>query len=509
MKLLHELATQVLLGSDRRAPVLPEPGGALGDFLRAACPSDDKETGVLRCAGSLALCAAAGYQPAISEGMLPPECPPEDMTVVDDPQFVSTLCQILDDGPDPLRREAFFLMANKGYCLPSGLLPKTLNLGQKSHELRPAMLAVLGQRGQWLARFNPAWHYTIGADDSAIDLSLWEHGSQEQRKQLLGKLRDNDPDQARTLLQDGFSQLDARERASLLETLKTGLALPDEDFLEALLTDRSKEVRQRAGSLLADLPGSRYGARMAQRMVACLGHERKLLRTAHTLDAPTSFAADWKNDALEESRPKNESLGERAWWLYQLARNLPLSWWEETTGLAPAKLVDWLRTTDWSEAILRAWSEVLQRRPDACWASVFLTQANIVNLSLDIFELLACLPVREREQHCLSMLEGGMQSHTRTQLLARLIENLSLNPAAPSEDFSRRLLAEARQLISKPDYGTYQVCQALPELVSLIPPACFAEACEGWAVAPDYFSTTLARILAIVEQRKILHQILR
>lgn len=510
MKLLHELATQVLLGSDRRPPVLPEPAGKLGEFLLVACPpGSDKEISVLRYAGSLALCAAAGYQPAIAEEMPPAHCPREEKAVVDASQLLSTLQQIVDDGPDPLRREAFSLMASKGYCLAPGLLPKTLSLGQKNHELRPAILAVLGQRGQWLASLNPAWGYAIGGDPVTDDLTLWEHGSQEQRKQLLGKLRDSDPDQARSLLQDGFAQLDARERAGLLETMKAGLTLQDEDFLEALLTDRSKEVRQRAASLLADLPGSRYGMRMAGRMAACLGEERKLLRTVRTLEAPGSFGADWKNDALEEARPKNESLGDRAWWLYQIARNLPLAWWQETTGLSPADLIKWVRGNDWQASILRAWSDALQRTPEALWVEEFLNQGKSLDLPLNTVDLLALLPVRERERHWLSMLDHETKIGTRVQVLIDVLEAFAECQESPSEAFSHRILAEIHQLVDRPaSGGLYEISRALPGFVCLVPPACLAAARDGWKVGhpDDYFTRTLAGILAIVEQRKILHQ---
>lgn len=515
MKLLHELATQVLLGSDRRPPVLPEAPGNLGQFLQAACPpDDDKELRVLRCAGSLALCAAAGYVPAVTAEIPPAVCPPESLTLADEPQLLSSLQQILADGPDPLCREAFVRLANKGYCLPPILLPQALGLGEKNRELRPALLAVLGQRGHWLAGLNPDWAYAGDEADPGIDLTQWEHGSQEQRKLLLGKLRQSAPEQARSLLQDGFSQLEARERASLLETMQLGLDAPDEDFLESLLADRSKEVRQRAANLLAELPGSRYSQRMAARMTACLGEERKLFRSVRTLEAPASFAADWKSDALEESRGKSESLGERAWWLYQIARSLPLAWWQKNTGLTPAELIKWVRGTDWSEAILRAWCDALLRHPETNWAAEFVTNVQSLELSIDLFDLLAFLPAPEREQHWLALLKGKSQDHTRGRILVHVVEDLSRRQEAPSADFSRRILAEIQQLLGQPAYvssGFYEICQALPEFVCLIPPSCFAAACEGWAVGPqtDYFSKTLARILAIVEQRKILHQILR
>lgn len=516
MKLLHELAAEVLLGSERRPPCLPQLPGALGELLLAACPPEDgNEVRVLRYAGSLTVCAAAGYVPALAEEALPEACQEEELLTVDHPVLETTLQQILADGPDPLRRESFGRLATAGRCLPPGLLPRALTLGQKTPDLRPTLLAVLGRRGQWLAPLNPAWAWAVGGADPVADLNLWEHGSPEQRKLLLDKVRKDDPDQARVLLQDGFSQLDARERASLLEPMGCGLGSADEDFLETLLADRSKEVRQRAANLLACLPGSRYSTRMAGRMAACLGQERKLFRTVRTLEAPTAFGSDWKDDALEESRAKGESLGERAWWLYQIARALPLAWWSKTTGLSPAELIKWVRSTDWSEAMLRAWSEALQRQPEALWAAEFLINAESLNLPLNIFELLACLPVREREQHWLVLLQTGLRHFSQGNMLARLVEDFSASREEMSEEFSRRVLAEVRQLVNQSaniNSGIHQICQALPELVCLIPPGCFADAAEGWPVGrpeAEYFSKTLARILAILEQRKILHQILR
>ena len=516
MKLLHELATQVLLGSERSPPCLPQLSGALGELLLAACPPEDSnEVRLLRYAGSLAVCAAAGYVPALAEEAPPEACQEEELLTADHPALGATLQQILADGPDPLRREAFGRLAITGRCLPPGLLPRALTLGKKTADLRPALLAVLGRRGQWLAPLNPAWTWAVGGADPIADLTLWDHGSPEQRKLLLDKVRKSDPGQARALLQDGFSQLEARERASLLESMGCGLASADEDFLETLLADRSKEVRQRAANLLACLPGSRYSTRMTGRMAACLGEERKLFRTVRTLEAPTSFGAGWKDDALEEGRAKGESLGERAWWLYQIARALPLAWWLETTGLSPAELIKWVRGTDWSEAMLRAWSEALQRQPDARWAAEFLVNAESLNLPLNIFELLAGLPVREREQHWLVLLQTGLRHFSQGDLLARLVENFSASGEEMSEEFSRRVLAEVRQLVNQPtniNSGIYRICQILPELVCLIPSGCFADAAEGWPVGrpeTEYFSKTLARILAILEQRKILHQILR
>lgn len=511
MTQLRELAAQVLLGTERRPPVLPTLSGALGELVDAACPPDmDAAIRALRTAGVMAVYADAGWRAPHTDDDLPEACPGEPLPHAADPVLVSALRQIFDAGPALLCHEALQKLASNATCLTPSLLPSVLSLGQKTPQLRPALLPALGQRGLWLARLNPAWSYVSTGPQEAPDITLWENGTLEQRKLFLGRLRETDPDRARSLLHDGFAQLDARERAGLLESVGTGTGPADEDFLETLLGDRSKEVRQLAASLLARLPSSRYLARMAGRMAACLKHERKLFREVLVLDAPEQFGDGWKNDGLEQTRAKSESLGERAWWLYQIARALPLAWWPAHTGMSPADLTKWAMGTDWSEALFRAWGEVLMRQPDAAWATAFLTHAPLIGLSADVFDLLACLPLAEREQHWLRMLEGGPRSIARGDLLGLIVQDCSPGGVELSAGFASRVLREIRgALTANANKWDYALRKTLPEFVCLIPPACFADATQGWpATSPEteYFSETLARILSIVELRKTLNR---
>lgn len=510
MKPLHDLAAQLTLGTERRPPAFPQLSGAFGELIAAACPADGElEVRLLRLAGALAVGADTGYAPPeLSDEA--PACPAEDLRPVTDPALASALRRILADGPDALRQEALRRLAANAMLLPPGLLPQALTLARKTPALRAALLPVLGQRGRWLAKLRKELPLI---DDSPFRLDQWENGTLDQRQTLLRQLRESDPERARSLLGEGFADLDARERASLLEQLAVGLSPADEDFLEAALADRSKEVRQLAANLLARLPASRYGERMAARLSACLGRERKLFRQVIVLEAPEKFGADWKNDAIDESRAKSESLGERAWWLYQLARAVPLAWWQTQTGMTPAELVRWLPATDWSESILRAWSEALRRQPDAQWAAALLACAARPGLSLGVFELLAFLPLAEREQHWLRMLEAGPEKLSRGELLGQITKTLDSDRAELSPAFVDRLLNEIRStLYSESGHVDYALSGALPEFVCRIPVACLGQASRGWpAQSPltGALSDSLARALAIIELRTTLDQSLR
>ena len=58
-------------------------------------------------------------------------------------------------------------------------------------------------------------------------------------------------------------------------------------------------------------------------------------------DAPRAADPEWSSAAIDVARPQNDALGERAWWLYQLVRQVPLRWWCEHTGMDAAALLAW------------------------------------------------------------------------------------------------------------------------------------------------------------------------
>lgn len=513
MSALDALATQVLLGSARRAPQLPQDWGALNALLEQAnSPDTALETQVLRWAGALALCTEAGFVAPSVESPAAPAAPPPTRPTAEDPAALSLLTRIFNEGPDALRREGLLRLEACQCDLPPGLLPLCLSLAQKSRALRPALLPVLGARGRWLAGLNPAWAYALGGAEAALDVTHWEEGSLEQRKVYLDALRRRNPEAARTLLQEGFAQCDARERSSLLDGLAVGLSAGDEAFLLTALADRSKEVRQTAAKLLACLPEGAWVARMAARMQACLKSERKLLRRVWVLEAPERFEADWKADAIEETRAKNESLGDRAWWLYQIARLLPLAWWPAATGMSPPELLNWVQKGDWSEAVLRAWSEAFSRQPDPEWAEALLAQMPLKGCPLDVHEVLGCLAPQAREAVWLGLLESGGRQGRRGDVLGRIVLDQTVGGTTLSADFSRRVLATLRAALPTDSCKwDYALRTTLPEFACFIPPECLAEAALAWPAGrpdTDYFNEALARMLAILELRQILHRIL-
>lgn len=458
---LAALLPAALIGTERAPlpqPALPGPVGALLDAIRDASP-DDAALVLLRSAGALAVCARAGAQGRIvAKGAAPlglATAPAADETrpALADPIRLTTLERALRDGPQRLAVELMQITARQGWRLPPVLLPLALEQGRRATVLRPSLLTVIGERGRWLARHQSGWAFATGAAETADIETSWSEGSLDQRRVLLQAERQRDPAAARERLRAALPELPARERAELLGTLVTGLSDDDIELLDALQQqDRSREVRQVCAGLLQRLPGSAYSQRACARMAALLVEERSLLRKRWHLDAPAAADEAWKQDGIDPERPKGESLGERAWWLLQLVRQVPPVWWRERTGMDATALVAWAQSHDWGEALLRGWFDALLNVPDAELIDALLQAWPKPLQRHQPSQLMALLPRAARERLWLGQLRGSLgevllgklglsrSGPTRTaltELLPRLLE-----ACEPGESLGAELSAE-------------------------------------------------------------------
>ncbi|MFN0130540.1 MAG: DUF5691 domain-containing protein [Verrucomicrobiales bacterium] len=504
MNPLASLATSALLGTERRPPDWPVLEGAHGTLL-GRIPHNSVEKALLQTAGVLGTCQLAGFLPTKAEKV---PAPAADDALPEDPR-VDLLSSILTDGPERLQAEAFMKMAAAGRQLPHRLLPRALECGRRSVALRPSLLSVLGRRGEWLAAQNDPWAYAVGgggADKLSDD--LWQHGSLDQRRLYLVALRERDAAKARELVREAMSSEGAKERTAFIECLATGLTIDDQDLLEATLTDKSKEARQSAARLLSALPDSRYAQRMAGRLAPLLKSEKKFLRgTTITLEAPAAFDASWKADLIEEAKPKGLSLGERAWWLFQIVRGVPLAWWETQTGMNPAECLAWAQESDWKDALLQSWAEAQAAQRRVEWAEAFLGISLPPNGPLTVFDLLESFPPASRETHFLRLLtdnDATMIAHST--LVDRFINGLPPDAPMLSPAVATKVVELLKQRIHSGELRfDWQLRHSLVELACLLPSAAFDDLANGWdltkeAVQP--FAEAVARLGIVLDQRK-------
>ncbi|AWH46982.1 DUF5691 domain-containing protein [Stenotrophomonas sp. ZAC14A_NAIMI4_1] len=392
-----------LLGIDR--PQVIAVGGALDALLQAVADADEPALAYSRQVGVLAACDRAAVRTAAAVSVPPPVADDPLQLAADHPwgALLATVFQPGQFSPwgKRLRLQACAQLAAHGRHLPVAVLPQALEAGARLAVLREALRAVLGVRGYWLAACNPEWRYAsapLEAQASAEEVEqVWNEGSSEARLAVFQQQRLEDAAAARTRLQDSLKELPARERAAFVAALQPGLGADDAPLLQALLKDRSREVRALAGPMLARLPDSAHAAYLQAQMAALLQQSRSglLRRLAWTLEAPATLDPGWAEAAIDGKRPNGEVLGERAWWLYQLARQLPLAWWCRTLEKPAAEVVAWARASDWYQALLRAWLErVDASEPEWVEALVALKETHARKS-----ELLALLPAAQRERY--------------------------------------------------------------------------------------------------------------
>ena len=390
-----------LLGVQQPA-MLEGHDGDLGALLARVTASDDVALGFSRGVGVLAACSLAAVTTLPAEDAAPAAAPPDARQLAPHDSWIPALADAFAAGTVVqghemrLQHEACLQLSARGATLPSMLLPVALDAGLRSTALRPALLPVLGARGRWLAERNPEWKYAA-AGDGAREENAWTEGTHLDRLAWFRTLRANDAAAARDLLANGLAELPAKERLDFVEALDVNLSAADETLLEPLLKDRSKDVRAAAASLLARLPVSAHAQRLAGWLAACVRHEKKLFGTRWNVEAPESSDAEWAAACVDAKRPPHDVLGERAWWLYQLVRQVPLRWWCAHTGMTPAALVEWARKSDWKLALHRGWRE-RAGSDDGDWIDALLREDS-PELNPRSAALLALLPARQRERH--------------------------------------------------------------------------------------------------------------
>jgi hypothetical protein len=480
--------------------------GSLGQLVDEVT-ADEPEPALAYSRAMAVVAATRRAAVTLSEALvpLPAPCGDDDSALASTHPWVQPLGYCFTQAPQRLQYEACAQLRRHGYHLPPSLLPSALDAGRKSAELRQSLLPVLGVRGRWLAAINPHWSYASGTSTDGGDFDNkhqpWEFGTFAERLGYLRQLRSRSPAQARDLLHACLDELPAKERLAFVEIFAIGLAPEDEALLNQLLNDRSREVRRAASVLLARIPGSVQAKQLDAWLGALITPKRGLLGASWRCDAPAQADAKWSKAGINPKRPQNESLGERAWWLYQLVGCVPLNWWQTHTGMSPEQLLAWARKSDWKDALLRGWSGCVVAGEDA-WIAAMIESKQAL-FARDRARLLALLEPAKRERYwpkTLSELQAG-------NLLPDVIESCTRGGVL-SEAFSRGLIAGfAKALGGEGFRQNYLLRQQLAELVCVLHP----ESLKNWRPPPRTGDETsaqadaLSTIERIVETRQALY----
>ena len=357
---MDALVTTALVGTAQRRDVECATGTPVDTLFEEPHVVED-ERRLLFQAGALAVYRTAGATPEAGVRALEP-APVETL-----PACSSAAAELIHgflSGMHPeLLPEAVERLRRAGLRLPFDLLPLALS----TRDYRDALAPVLGGRGRWLSRLNPAWTWAraVLADDSAglpeNAETIWQEGTAVERVAILRRLRASEPTRAHEWLAGVWKREKAEMRADLVDTLGVSLSAGDEAFLEAALDDRSTAVRERAALLLARLPGSALAGRLIARADAVLSYDGDTLK----VNPPKTLEKDAVRDGLVEKSPAGTS--ERAWWLMQLLCRVAPTHWHERFGVAPDVLVAAIESSTWMWSVLEGWARGFLLHGDDAW----------------------------------------------------------------------------------------------------------------------------------------------
>lgn len=348
----------VLLGAERMTtpPVAPHP--ALDEAWRTLDWAGDREGALLDALALVGAAQTAGSM-ATRRVAVPAGAEPDARAFA--PAAASALLpQLLEGEFRALLPEWLDLCAQAGAVVSPVFLPRVFAAALA--EERGALAPVLGERGRWLLRQNPAWHRLLDASAILPD-DTWELGSPAERLAWLRARRCNEPSDALARLQKTWVEEAADFREQAVAELVAGLSAADEPFLAGCLGDRRKEVRQTAQRLLARLPASALAGRMRERAAGFVTYQRGFLSKKLEIELPAAFDKAWKADAVEEKPPAG--VGEKAYWVRQIVGCVPFAELRTRTGLGTSDLVGLALKGEWGELLGEAWYASLAVAPDA------------------------------------------------------------------------------------------------------------------------------------------------
>jgi hypothetical protein len=383
MQIWQDLIKYSLIGSERQtAPLVAD--GDLQAYINQLYPNnavpagEAREQALLSAAALVSQYRLAGVKAATFASTLPTADSAEPLPLLS-PLAVSHLQRLLSDSElKAVLPEWLTLATNTKHRVPFALIPPLLELASQNRSIRPAITALIDKRGVWLAKQHPEWQKLVVQtnDDVLANTQLWEEGNPAEREEFLRQCRNQDAVKARELLESVWKQEPAATRQSFLAVFSNNLSPADEEFLNVCLSDKSKNVRQLAATLLGQLPDSAFSQRQKQRLNTWLRFEKGgLLKKAKLIvELPETWDKTWLADGIEEKPPQGK--GAKAWWLEQALSFVPPVYWSEHWQLSPDEILGLLKKHDWKDSILLAWRQALQNYPDANWAETFLLRFN-------------------------------------------------------------------------------------------------------------------------------------
>ncbi|HEU5429294.1 MAG TPA: DUF5691 domain-containing protein [Actinocrinis sp.] len=295
-----ELVSTALVGTDRRPvpripstpstpstpgvadPDLgPDPDSDPGQGPEPGRQSQDPALILLSQAAQAGLAWRVGRPPERFEGTLPDPAPVDPRPPL--PQAAAhRLRTILDSYPKYLP-EWLSAVRAAGYRLPAVFLPQLLDLGRTNMLIRVDLAAVLGEPGRWLVTTGGNWNYLLREARARLRPEDWRSADPNERIAYVAGLYLTEADAARRLIRETWAGERAPVKLGLLALLSRYPDPADLSFVQTLIRDSSKQVRDEATLLAGSLERKRdkpqppeFTAEVARLLAAARGISRDL-----------------------------------------------------------------------------------------------------------------------------------------------------------------------------------------------------------------------------------------
>lgn len=368
MNRLDQLVATALLGTQRHGlEDIRLPSGL-------ELPPLPPEAQLLAVAGTLSLYEQAGQMPQRvkqAAPMMPQETWPRISSLAS-----RYLTMMLEGTFTDLLGEFLQTMNQTEQRLPEEFLPALLERAKTMYAYREWVIPVIGQTGHYLAARNPAWAFALPLTWESVSKG-WRSGVMLIRQATVRQARAHDPALGRTLIESTWKQESPTDRNWILKSLRSGLSMDDEPFLETALDDRSHTVRKIAAELLSALPESR----LARRLLALA--EQVFYLEEHLRYSPPEMTAQLSRDGISQPNWADQERVQAAQ-LSDFIGLLPLGFWSGT----PEMVIEKILHSPWSSACTTGLSNAAERQQNLWWAKCLLQRVGYIPATLKLIPLL-------------------------------------------------------------------------------------------------------------------------
>ncbi len=409
MSFLDNLIKTALLGTDKQSVEFNDAPESI-QALTHALPAEP-EAKLLQLAAMTINYEKAGKKanslPADFQG---DECAPENLPLIGE-RAQSVLENLLYEKRIALILFYLYRANQKQQLISPRLLPEMLSFGKNNLESKDLILPFVGNRGRWLAAQNPAWQYLLPHNLEED----WLHGTMDERKKALKRLRNAQPSKVIALLEVIWTEESASQRLDYLTIMEKNLSTNDEEFLKSKLTDRSGKVKAEAMRLLKSIPQSEMSQQVWENVSACFSIKTKK-KTGDSIN--TNLEIIFKATESEEEKPEDEvenaeqtEKGNTYVEMLELVKTILPTRWEKHFGLTVSELVAVMGNSKKIKRFLGAVIEAVIYYQQEKWARILLDseQGNDARL-------IAMLPYSEREKYAIKLLKEDADEVIETML---------------------------------------------------------------------------------------------